>query len=134
MRRFYLIGFIVLLAFDTLAQISFKYTAMAALPVSADLGWLARIFSQPWVYFAILSYLGAFFSWMTLLKHAPIGPAFAASHMEVLTVMLIAVPLFGDQLKQTHIIGAALILVGIVCLAFSEGDEEPKPGTTKAHG
>lgn len=134
MRRFYLIGFIVLLAFDTLAQVSFKYTAMAALPVSADLGWLARIFSQPWVYFAILSYLGAFFSWMTLLKHAPIGPAFAASHMEVLTVMLIAVPLFGDHLKQTHIIGAALILVGIVCLAFSEGGEEPKVSATKAHG
>ena len=98
MKRFYVIGFLVLMAFDTLAQISFKYAAMGALPVTADLAWLGRVLAQPWVYVALCGYLGAFFTWMALLRHAPIGPAFAASHLEVLVVMVLVI-----MVMQAHI-------------------------------
>ena len=75
MKRFYLLGFLLLMGFDTLAQISFKYAGSQALPVEASLAWLLRVFGQPWVYGAVIGYVGAFFTWMALLKHAPIGPA-----------------------------------------------------------
>ena len=65
-------------------------------------------------------YVGAFITWMTLLKHAPIGPAFAASHLEVVTVLIISVAFFGEQLSLIQIVGGASIVLGIVCLSRSE--------------
>lgn len=123
MRRFYLIGFLFLIAFDTLGQVSFKYTALHAQPLEANTAWLWRVFSNHWVYTAIVGYIGAFFTWMTLLKKAPIGPAFAASHLEVVSVMLCSVWLFHEPLTWPRVLGACLIVGGIICLAFAEKAE-----------
>jgi drug/metabolite transporter (DMT)-like permease len=126
MKRFYLIGFLVLLCFDTCAQVCFKLTANNAMPPEADVAWLLRIASSPWVYAAITCYLGAFFTWMTLLEHAPIGPAFAASHLEVISVIALSVFLFDERIAAPQWIGGGLIVAGIVCLAFSEtGGDTP---------
>lgn len=125
MRRFYLIGFLVLMLFDTLSQVCFKLTAIHAAPLAPELGWLLRVFGQPWVYGAIIGYLGAFFTWMTLLEHAPIGPAFAASHLEVITVMLASVWLFGEYITPAQGVGGLLIVAGILCLAASESSQAP---------
>lgn len=123
MRRFYLIGFLLLMAFDTLAQLSFKFAAAHAEPLALSAEWLWRVFGQPWIYGAFVGYIGAFFCWMTLLKHAPIGPAFAASHLEIVSVMLMSVWLFDERIGWPQALAALLIGAGIVCLAFSEGDE-----------
>jgi len=125
MKRFYLFGFLLLMSFDTLSQISFKFAGDHALPVAASVAWLLRVFGDPWIYGAIVGYTGAFFTWMTLLKHAPIGPAFAASHLEVISVMLLSVWLFGDHLTVARILGAIAILAGIVCLGLAESREHP---------
>jgi hypothetical protein len=101
MRRFYLIGFGLLLGFDTLAQTCFKLAGEHALPVEIGLDWALRVLGQPWVYGAVLGYIGAFFCWMSLLRHAPIGPAFAVPRLA----------------------GAALIVGGVVCLALAEPDD-----------
>jgi drug/metabolite transporter (DMT)-like permease len=124
MKRFYLVGFALLLAFDTLNLICFKLAGTHALPVEPSTAWLARVFTNPWIYGAILGYLGAFLSWMSLLRHAPIGPAFAASHLEVVTVMAMSWWLFAEPVTPTQIVGAVVIVAGIVCLALAERDEE----------
>ncbi len=127
MKRFYLIGFLVLVCFDTLAQICFKLTANHAMPPETSLAWLLRVASSPWVYVAIACYLGAFASWMTLLEHAPIGPAFAASHLEVISVMALSVLIFGEHIGLPQLFGSALIIGGIVCLAISETNVDATP-------
>ena len=124
LTRFYLIGFLLLLGFDTLAQVSFKLAANHALPLAFGTAWVLRVFTAPWVYGAIVGYLGAFFTWMTLLKHAPIGPAFAASHLEVVSVMLLAVWLFDEHLTAPRVVGAIAIIAGIVCLGLAESREQ----------
>jgi len=123
--RFYAIGFIALVAFDTLAQVSFKLAGEHALPLELSGAWLARVFGEPWIYGALVGYAGAFFTWMTLLEHAPIGPAFAASHLEVVTVMAVSAVLFHEHLGWPQLLGAALIALGIACLARSEGQGAP---------
>jgi drug/metabolite transporter (DMT)-like permease len=123
MRSFYIIGFLALLSFDTLAQISFKYASIYALPVTFDIAWLTRIFSQPWIYGAFIGYIGAFFTWMTLLKHAPVGPSFAASHLELISVTLFSIWLFNEPLTISKVIGATLIIVGVLFLAKQEDDD-----------
>ena len=60
MKRFYIIGFLILMSFDTLSQISFKYASTQALPLELSPDWLMRLFLNPWLYGAIAGYLGAF--------------------------------------------------------------------------
>lgn len=128
MRRFYVIGFLLLMGFDTLAQISFKYAGDNALPLAANLAWFLRVFGAPWIYGAMIGYLGSFFVWMALLKHAPIGPAFAASHLEVVSVLVLSAWLFGERLTLMRITGAVLIVAGIICLGIAEDREEEPEG------
>ena len=132
MKRFYLIGFLVLMAFDTLAQISFKYAGAHALPLEFSGAWLARVFGQPWIYGAFVGYVGAFFAWMTLLKHAPIGPAFAASHLEIVSVLALSVWLFDEKIGAAQVAGGLSIVAGIVCLALSETEDDAPGGNPGA--
>jgi len=121
MRRFIIIGFLVLMSFDTLAQLSFKLASSHAMPLDFDLDWFLRLFSAPWVYGAIAGYIGAFITWMTVLKHAPVGPSFAASHLEILSVTLFSVWLLGESLNVYKVTGGVFIILGVLCLAKSEG-------------
>jgi drug/metabolite transporter (DMT)-like permease len=123
MRRFYVIGFLVLLAFDTLAQIGFKLAAVAAAPPELEVAWLGRIATERWIYLAVLGYLGAFVTWMTLLRYAPIGPAFAATHLDIVTVLVVSVMWLGETLSPPQVVGAVLILTGIAILAATKGEE-----------
>ena len=124
MKRFYILGFLSLIFFDTLAQVSFKYASIHAEPLTMDVAWLARVFGHPWIYGAFVGYIGAFFTWMTLMKHAPIGPAFAASYLELISVTLVSVWLFNDTLTLPKVIGGLLIVAGILCLARQETPQD----------
>lgn len=125
MGRGSIIGFACLLGFDVLAQLGFKLAGDAALPVEADIGWLLRLLVQPGVYMAVTGYLGAFVIWLSLLKHAPIGPAFAASHLEVVVVMPFAMVLFHEAVQGPQLLGAVAILTGILCLALDGHRDRP---------
>ena len=118
--RSYVLGFLVLMVFDAVAQISFKLAGTNALPLELSVAWIVRLATHPWVYGAIVGYLGAFFTWMTILKYAPIGPAFAASHLEIVVVLILSHSLLGERIGTVQFVGCALILSGIVCLGISE--------------
>jgi len=124
MKRSYVLGFLVLVMFDTFTQISFKYAAMATLPLELNVAWFVRLFSEPWVYGAVFGYLCAFITWMTVLKHMAVGPSFAASHLEIVSVTILSIYLFNEPLNAYKVTGGLLILVGVLCLAKSEGEEE----------
>nr|WP_218625489.1 EamA family transporter [Luteibacter sp. dw_328] len=124
----------MLLAFDTLNLLCFKAAGAHALPLEMSTAWLLRVFSHPWVYGAIAGYIGAFVTWMSLLKHAPIGPAFAASHLEVVTAMALSWWVFSEPVTLTQIAGAGVIVAGIVCLALAEGSAKPAGTDSSANG
>jgi drug/metabolite transporter (DMT)-like permease len=119
-RDFYIIGFSALMLFDTLTQVSFKLSSSHAGIFIPELSWLLTVFMNPWVYGAVVGYLGAFVAWMTLLKHAPVGPSFAASHLDVVTVLIISVMYLGEKLTAVQVLGALFIIAGIVCLSLSK--------------
>ena len=117
--RFYMTGFAALVLADTWTQIAFKFATRHTGPFSASAGWLRAAALTPWLYGAVAGYLAAFVTWMTLLEHAPVGPAFAVSHLEVVTVLAVSIPLFGEHLTPLQLAGAACIVGGIVLLALS---------------
>lgn len=120
MKRFFFFGFGLLMVFDTLAQVCFKFTAINALPLEMNIDWPVRVFGHAWIYGALGGYIGAFFTWMTLLKRLSIGSSFAASHIEVVSVMILSTWIFNEPLTFAKVSGALLILVGIGCLAVAE--------------
>ena len=122
-RDFYAVGFSVLIAFDTLTQVSIKLASTHAGEFVMKTDWLLTVLQNPWLYAAIGGYLGAFGAWMTLLKHAPIGPAFAASHLGLVAVLGISVAYFGEHLSMMQVVGALCIVVGIVFLSLSEAKQ-----------
>lgn len=122
-RRFYILGFGALMLFDTLTQVSFKLATTHAGEFAMTLDWLLGIFHNYWIFGAVIGYVGSFVTWMTLLKHAPVGPAFAASHLEVVTVLIISVLAFDEKLTLMQIVGGLSIVLGIICLSLSEKEE-----------
>lgn len=116
-KSFYVIGFLVLMCFDTLTQISIKYASIIALPMDFDLPWLVRVMGSVWIYTALAGYMGSFITWMTLLRHAPVGPSFAASHLEIISVTILSIWLFNESMTLYKGIGGLLILLGVLCLA-----------------
>jgi len=116
-----LLGFLLLVAIDTFVQIGFKLAGNNTLPVTLDLPWLQRVAQEPWVLAVLAGYGAAFGLYMTLIKHAPIGPAFAASHMEIVTVTLFSVLVFGDTLTAWQAAGCCAIITGVLVLAATEG-------------
>jgi drug/metabolite transporter (DMT)-like permease len=123
---FYVIGFGTFLAFDTLTQISTKFASRQAGEFMLRWEWLLVVSHNPWLYVAIAGYLGSFVAWMTLLKRAPVGPAFAASHLGLVPVLALSAVIFGEELTVTQITGAICIVLGIVFLSFGAD-------TTKQH-
>jgi drug/metabolite transporter (DMT)-like permease len=132
--RFYVIGFALLAGFDTLTQVSFKLATHRTGEFAFRMSWLYAAMLAPWIYGAVAGYLGAFVTWMKLLEHAPVGPAFAASHLDVVTVLLISVPLFGERLTMIQIIGAVCIVAGIVILGVSESRQPEVSATATREG
>jgi drug/metabolite transporter (DMT)-like permease len=120
-RSTMLLGFLLLVVIDTFVQIGFKLAGNNTLPVTLDLPWLGRVAREPWVIGVLLGYGAAFLTYMTLIKHAPIGPAFAASHMEIVTVTLFSVLVFGDILTLWQVVGCCAIVTGVFVLAATEG-------------
>ncbi len=123
-RDFYVIGFGVLLMFDTLMQVSVKLASKQAGAFSMQLEWLLNVLHNPWLYGAATGYLGTFVVWMTLLKRVPIGSAYAASHMGLIPVLAISVVYFGEHLSAMQVLGVLCITLGIVALSLSEAKYE----------
>jgi multidrug transporter EmrE-like cation transporter len=120
MRLKILAGFLLLIAVDTFVQIGFKMAGNNTLPVTLDLPWIERVVNEPWVLAVIAGYGAAFAIYMTLIKHAPIGPAFAASHMEIVTVTLFSYWYFGDNITLVQALGCCAIVGGVLVLAATE--------------
>lgn len=121
----WLCGFLLLTVVDTLAHVLFKLTALRAAPLEASAAWLARVLGEPLLYGAVACYVATFFVWMTLLRRAPVGPAFAATHLDVVTVMIVSTLFLHEHVTPLQLAGAGLILGGIGCLSLCEARKDP---------
>lgn len=115
-----LFGFLLLIAIDTFVQIGFKFAGNNIGEPAADLIWLQKVINEPWVLGVVAGYGAAFVTYMTIIKHAPIGPAFAASHMEIVTVTLFSWLYFGDTITLVQALGCCAIVGGVLILAATE--------------
>jgi drug/metabolite transporter (DMT)-like permease len=116
--------FILLLAIDTFNQVAFKMAGERTAPVTFDADWLLRIVNEPWIAVILAGNLLAFLIYMTLLRDVQIGPAFAASHLEIVTVMIVSVMFFDERFTPLQVVGCAAIFAGVAILAVTEKEAE----------
>lgn len=117
----YLIGFAALMLFETLGQLGFKFVAERTAPVMLDGPFFARLLSEPWAGILVLAFVATFTTYMALLRDAPVGPLFAASHLDIVAVAIISLPLFGERLTAIQLVGCGSIVAGVLVLAVAEG-------------
>ena len=126
-RRALLVGFVLLVLCNSAAQLALKSASVGALPLQFSAAWLSRLLHQRAFYGAILGFVSGFLVWMALLRHAPIGPAFAASNLDIVTVLLASHWLLGEHVGDWQVAGAVLIVAGVGCLAMAAGASGRSP-------
>jgi multidrug transporter EmrE-like cation transporter len=133
-RRSILLGFLLLLTFDTASQVGIKL-AGERIGIGHDLEWLRRVAQEPLIHLVLLCYAGAFATYVSLLKYAPVGPAYAAAHGHIVTVLIISMAFLGERLTLIQGIGGLAILAGLLILAVTETaspkDRGPHPASKK---
>jgi multidrug transporter EmrE-like cation transporter len=122
-RVLFLAGLLALVCFDTAGQLGFKFMAEAAGPAVADVTWVRTVVTSPAFMVTVAAYIGAFFVYMLLVRRVAIGPLFAASHLELVTITAIAMSYFDERFSLVQALGCAVILAGIVVLGFTESAE-----------
>lgn len=120
MKRLVLLGFLALLAIDTTQQVLAKFAGDRTGSFVFDVGWLLRLADEPLLYVLLALYAAAFLVYSWLLRHAPVGPSYAALHGHVVTTFLVSTLILGERLTLLQLSGCVLIVGGIVVLAVTE--------------
>ena len=120
MKWLFTIGLLALVCFDTTGQIGFKLTANDVGPVLPDRAWFESVIATPWFYMTLASYLCAFAVYMALMRHVAVGPLFAASHLELVTVTAVSALWFGERFNPVQALGCLVIMGGVLLLGLSE--------------
>lgn len=125
MRKIVLLGFLLLLVIDTASNVLIKLAGDRIGAFEAEAAWFRNVTREPLVLAIIGCYVAAFLTYTSLLKHAPVGPAYAAVHGHVVTVLIVSMIWFGERLTVLQAIGALLVVAGIVVLGVTEQLEQP---------
>ena len=120
MKRLVILGFLVLLGIDTAQQILAKMAGDLIGEFDFSVAWLRRLGHEPLLYVLLGLYVAAFLVYSWLLRHAPVGPSYAAMHGHVVTTFLFSMVFLGERLTPLQLGGCALIVGGIVVLAVTE--------------
>jgi drug/metabolite transporter (DMT)-like permease len=117
------VGFVLLVAVDTAAQICIKCAGIRIAAFDLTTAWFLRAVSEPLLHLVLLLFPVAFLIYMNLLKYAPVGPVYAAAHAHIVTVLVVSVLYFGERLTALQVLGALLILSGVIILGTTERGE-----------
>lgn len=119
MQKYLFIG--LTLALTVYAQLIIKARAAvvaAATEGAGRLPYLIGMFKDPGVLSGLAAAVLASASWTLAIQHAPLSLAYPFMALSFVLVPLMAVPLFGDALAPTQLLGILLIVTGIALTAL----------------
>ncbi len=118
---------LLLVIFETSSQISLKTAGIDTGAFDFSFAAFVRAAGSVWLWIAIGCYLGAFLSWMTILRKSRLSAAFATSAIIFVTVMFSSWLIFGEHIGPMQLAGSAIIVIAILCL----GSDDPAPSTAQ---
>lgn len=114
------IAWALLLGFETLCQIALKLAGRATGIFDFSPAAFSAAFATPWLWVAIGCYLGAFLSWLTILRASTLSAAFATSAVVFVAVLLASWLVLGEQVGGLQLLGSVIIVGGILLLGADE--------------
>lgn len=113
LNRLLLLTFTLALA---VGQLLFKRVAggLAGASGAADAAW--RIALTPSFYIALSLYAGSTLLWIWILTRVPLSQAYPWTAAAIALVPLLAVLVFGEQVRPAYWLGIALIMAGIIVI------------------
>lgn len=116
-----LLAWACLVGCEVLCQIALKFAGRDTGTFDFSLRDFAALHS-PWLWVAIGTYIGNFFSWMLILRKSKLSAAFPTSAIVFIAVMFASWLVFAESISWSQALGAAVIVFGIVLLG-SDADE-----------
>jgi drug/metabolite transporter (DMT)-like permease len=122
-----------LLGFETLCQISLKLAGRQTGAFDFSSAAFARALATPWLWVAIGCYVGAFLAWMTILRKSTLSAAFTTSALVFVAVMFASWFVFNEHIGWLQLLGAAIIVGGILAIGAEASPDEtaPPPSTAR---
>lgn len=99
-------------------------------PVCSKLAGRQPFLSLPFCIFygLVIAILGVYaFVWQQIIKRMPLTTAYANKAITVVWGLVWGMLLFGETLTPQKILGAAVIVAGVVLYAFSDPAKEAQP-------
>ncbi|MDB5979134.1 MAG: transporter [Pseudomonas sp.] len=108
---------VLLIAFESGAQVSLKLggDGLSAIPFGVD--WLLAAVSSVAVMVAVGCYIGSFLTWMLILRSSKLSLAFPLSSLVFVVVLMVSWLGLGESISPLHWLGVCVIIGGIVLLA-----------------
>ncbi|HVX04245.1 MAG TPA: EamA family transporter [Rhodanobacteraceae bacterium] len=129
-----LLAWILLLAVETLGQVSLKFAGTRVGAVQPDLHSIRAALSTPWLWLGLACYLGQFVLWMRILEKSTLSRAFPTSAIAFVAIMIASWAVFGDPMGWEKILGSAIIVAGILLLGGDAHAVPPAPPRHDAEG
>lgn len=121
-----LLAWALLLTIETLGQVALKTAGMQAGVIEPDPASLLAAVSTPWLWVGLACYLGQFVVWMAILERSSLSAAFPTSAIVFVAIMFVSWAVFGEPMGWQKILGAVIIVAGILLLG-SSAPAEPAP-------
>jgi drug/metabolite transporter (DMT)-like permease len=127
-----LVAWATLLGCETLSQISLKFAGRRTGAFDFTLSAFQSALGSGWLWMAITCYIGAFLAWMTILRKSRLSAAFANSAVIFILVMLASWLIFGERIGGIQLLGAGIIMAGILLIGSDDASAAISPPSTAA--
>jgi drug/metabolite transporter (DMT)-like permease len=114
--------------FDTANQVCMKYLGLVTGDMSFGIGWLRQVLTSPYWWGAIGADVGSFLMWMLILKKSNLSFAAPFISMQYVTILIASHLLFHEPIHWLHVVGVALIVVGLVVAGAEDSAEKKNAG------
>ena len=121
MLGYFFVAMTVLLTVLGQLVLKWQVSLLGPLPDGAfgKLIFLSQVMVKPWVLAGLASAFGAALFWMLALKKMPLSTAYPLTASSFVLILAFSVAFFGETLTVHKAAGTALIVSGIVVLAYN---------------
>ena len=110
---------LVLLGFCVLTEIARELNFKAASMQAAPDRYVASLLSNPLLWCGIILWVIEVGVWLAVLEHTPLAVAFPITTLTYAGTPLAAALVLKEPLSRRQTMGAALVSVGVLCIAVS---------------
>jgi drug/metabolite transporter (DMT)-like permease len=130
-RRLLALAWIALVAVEVVTQLALKFAGKATGGFDFSAHAFRLALASGWLWLAIATYCSGFFLWMLILRHSDLSRAFPTSAIVFVAVMLASWLQLHEPIGGVQLVGATIIVAGILQLGRSGAELPPSPTTTE---